>query len=82
MPLAEDTCEMGVGGTIEAVQVASWETKGTLTALATTREVVLAGTQDGEIVKVRILIRQWVIPAIDSVISSNCAIFGQPSAKK
>lgn len=54
MPLPEDTCDMGVGGTIEAVQVAAWEGLGTVLSLAGSKGVLVAGMEDGRIVKVHL----------------------------
>lgn len=70
MPLSEDTCEMGVGGSIESVQVASWESRGTVTAMAATERVVVTGMKDGSLVKVSLI---TPFPRLGSIRnSSNC----------
>ncbi|KAK6747668.1 hypothetical protein RB195_000705 [Necator americanus] len=53
IPLDEDTCELGVGGSIEAVEVASVELNQKITALSgfISPQIVLAGTEDGEILQ-------------------------------
>ncbi|VDM78919.1 unnamed protein product [Strongylus vulgaris] len=53
IPLDEDTCELGVGGSIEAVEVAIAEVDQKITALSgiVSPRIVLAGTQNGQILQ-------------------------------
>ncbi|KIH56391.1 hypothetical protein ANCDUO_13428 [Ancylostoma duodenale] len=54
IPLDEETCELGVGGSIEAVEVAVAEVDQKITALSgvVSPRIVLAGTEDGQILQV------------------------------
>ncbi|EPB68966.1 sema domain protein [Ancylostoma ceylanicum] len=53
IPLDEETCELGVGGSIEAVEVAVAEVDQKITALSgvVSPRIVLAGTEDGQILQ-------------------------------
>ncbi|KIH46722.1 hypothetical protein ANCDUO_23223 [Ancylostoma duodenale] len=53
IPLDEETCELGVGGSIEAVEVAVVEVDQKITALSgvVSPRIVLAGTEDGQILQ-------------------------------
>ncbi|RCN34184.1 hypothetical protein ANCCAN_19977 [Ancylostoma caninum] len=54
IPLDEETCELGVGGSIEAVEVAIVEVDQKITVLSgvVSPRIVLAGTEDGQILQV------------------------------
>uniref|UniRef100_A0A1I7WME4 Sema domain-containing protein n=1 Tax=Heterorhabditis bacteriophora TaxID=37862 RepID=A0A1I7WME4_HETBA len=55
VPLDEDTCELGVGGSIEAVEMAVLEMDGIVTSLGGMIEppILLAGMNDGQIVLIK-----------------------------
>lgn len=55
IPLDEETCELGVGGSIEAVEIAVAEVDVKISSLSGVRQprILLAGTDDGQILQVR-----------------------------
>ncbi|KAK6046909.1 hypothetical protein COOONC_15587 [Cooperia oncophora] len=57
IPLDEETCELGVGGSIEAVEIAVAEVDVKITSLSGIADprILLAGTDDGQILQVSYL---------------------------
>ncbi|VDL67035.1 unnamed protein product [Nippostrongylus brasiliensis] len=54
IPLDEETCELGVGGSIEAVEIAVAEVEAKISSLGGVSQprILLAGTDDGRILQV------------------------------